>query len=179
MLNLQYKIDKYIKNANYEFSENKNVISALVDYHRAYDLFEFLEKYYKIQKHEILVRIAISYDILGNFVKTLEYLTISMELITNVPNLVLYKSVVLQTIGKYSESQKTLIKFKQICRKKHIYLYEMFKLVFLFTVGLEKDVMIREIEDFFSKYEKKALVLYLKAMVYYDIANKNNVHIKV
>jgi len=177
MLNIQYKIDKYIKNANFEFSENKNVVNALVDYHRALDLFEFLERFYKPQKHEILVRIAISYDILGNFMKTLDFLNLAMDIIPNVSCLVLYKSVILQTLGKYSESQKTLIKFKQIAEKNDIQLYETFKLVFLFTMNLEKDVMLREIDEYLDKYNKIPLILYLKAMVYYDIysetRNKN------
>lgn len=172
MLNLQYKVDKFCKNANYEFSERKNVVLSLVDYHRALDLFEFMEFFYKIQKHEVLVRIAICYDILGQFQKTLEYLNFAVDSVHNVAVLILYKSVILHSLGNYSESQKTLIKYKQLCSKNLLQLYETFKLVFLYTMKLENEVLLREIEEYFNSFPKTTLLLYLMAMIYHRISFK-------
>jgi tetratricopeptide (TPR) repeat protein len=171
MQNIQNRIDRLVTNGNNEFSEQRNVIAALVEYSRCLDLFDFIDRSYKIQYHEILVRIAICYDILGNFNKTIEYLNKSLGVINNVSSLVLYKSVLLQTVGKNDEAQKILIKYKQISGKRQIELYETFRLVFFYTMQLEKEVLLVEINEFLSKYSKNAVILYLRAMIYLDYSN--------
>lgn len=178
MINLQYKIDKFCKNGNFEFSENKNVILALVDYHRALDLFEFTEFSYKIQKTEILIRLSISYDILSQLNKSIEYLNKAVELVPNIPFLILYRSIILHSLGNYVDSQKSLIKYKQISEKEYFYLYELFKLVFLYTLNLECNVMLREIDEYLDKYPRTGLVLFLKAMIYHKISFDSNASIR-
>lgn len=169
---MQNKIDRLILNANREFSDNRNVISALVDYSRTLDLFEFLEKSYKIQIHETTVRIAICYDILGNFNKTLDYLSSALKLVPNVASLILYKAVLLQTVGQHTEAQNCLLKYKQMKVKNELELFETFRIVFLFSMQLEKDVLLREINDFTEKYKKNTVILYLRAMIYQDLSNQ-------
>lgn len=178
MINLQYKIDKFCKNGNFEFSENKNVVLALVDYHRALDLFEFTEFSYKIQKTEILIRLSISYDILSQLNKSIEYLNKAVELVPNIPFLILYRSIILHSLGNYVDSQKSLIKYKQISEKEYFYLYELFKLVFLYTLNLECNVMLREIDEYLEKYPRTGLVLFLKAMIYHKISFDSNASIR-
>jgi hypothetical protein len=170
---MQNKIDRLISNGNSEFSEQRNVISALVEYSRCLDLFDLLDRSYKVQLHEVLVRIAICFDILGNFQKTLDYLNRALQIVPNAGSLILYKSVLLQTLGKTDEAQKILIKFKQISGKKQMDLYETFRLVFYYSMNLEKDVLLREINEFIEKYQKNAVVLYLRAMIYLDLSNNN------
>jgi hypothetical protein len=169
---MQNKIDRLISNGNTEFSEHRNVISALVEYSRCLDLFDLLDRSYKVQLHEVLVRIAICFDILGNFQKTLDFLNRALQIVPNAGALILYKSVLLQTLGKTEEAQKILIKFKQIS-KKHMDLYETFRLVFYYSMNFEKDVLLREINEYIEKYPKNAVVLYLRAMIYLDLSNSN------
>lgn len=171
---MQNKIDRLILNANREFSDNRNVISALVDYSRTLDLFDFLDKSYKIQIHETIVRIAICYDILGNFNKTLDYLTMAMKIVPNVASLILYKAVLLQTVGQHTESQNCLLKYKQMKVKSELELFETFRIVFLYSMHLEKDVLLREINDFTEKHKKNTVILYLRAMIYLDLSNQKS-----
>ena len=171
MQNIQNRIDRLVFSGNNEFVEQRNVIAALIDYSRSLDLFDFLDRSYKIQIHEILVRIAICYDILGNYSKTIEYINKSLTIINNVGSLILYKSVLLQNLGRSDEAQKILIKYKQISGKKNIELYETFRLVFFHTLGLEKEVLLFEINEYLGKYKKNAVILYLRAMVYFDFSN--------
>ena len=54
---IQYKIDSFIKDANDKISiAKRNEIGALVSYSQALDLFDFLDKPYSIQYHEINVK---------------------------------------------------------------------------------------------------------------------------
>ena len=64
MQNIQNKIDKLIQTANSEFSNQNNVVSALVLYSRAFNLSSYLSRNDRIQIHEMLVRMAICWDIL-------------------------------------------------------------------------------------------------------------------
>lgn len=171
MQNIQNKIDKLITNGNDEFSKQRNVIAALVEYSRTLDLYDFMDRTYRIQIHEISVRIAICWDILGNFKNTLEYLNKALQIVPNVASLVLYKCVLLQTLGKTEEAQKTLIKYKQISGKKQQSLYETFRLVFFYSMNYERDLLLREIHEYLDKHPKNAVVLYLRAMIYMDLAN--------
>lgn len=173
MQNIQNKIDRLVLNGNNEFSEQRNVISALVEYSRSLDLYDFLDRSYRVQYHEVFVRIAICYDILGNFTKTIDNLNKALSIISNVSSLILYKSVLLQTLGKTDEAQKTLLKYKQICSKNQQDLYETFKLIFYYSTQLEKEVLLREINEYLEKYQKNAVVLYIRAMTYYDLSNQS------
>jgi len=171
MQSMQNKIDKLISNANYEFTNNKNVVCALVDYNRALDLFDFLDKKYTVQIHDINVRIAVCYDILGNFNKTLEFLNKSMSLVENISCLVLYKAVLLQTLGKQDESQNLLLYYKKICNKQDFYLFELFRLIFLYIMQVDNQVLLKEINNYLQRYKKNAIILYLRSTIYYKISN--------
>ena len=172
MINLQNKIDRFIQNANNEFSENRNVISALVEYHRAIDVFDYVEHHYKIQYHETLIRISICYDILGNYTKSIEYISKAISIVPNISALILYKAILLQSVGQEDEAQKTLIKYKQICPKYNIYLYETFRLVFFYIIKLESLVLLKEINEYLSNFKTNSVVLYLKSMVNLDMYEK-------
>jgi hypothetical protein len=170
---MQNKIDRLILNGNHEFSEQRNVVAALVEYSRCLDLFDFIDRNYEIQSHELLVRIAICYDILGNFNKTIEFLNKALSIVPNVGSLILYKSVLLQTLGKTDDAQKILVKYKQLSGKKNKDLYETFRLVFYYSMQLEKEVLLREINKYLEKYEKNAVILYLRAMIFLEMSNVN------
>ena len=172
MQSIQNKIDKLIRSSNYEFANNKNVIGALVDYSRALDLFEFLDKKYNPQIHDILIRIAICYDILGNFTKTLEFLNKGMSLVKNISCLILYKAVLLQAVGKQDESQNLLLDYKNKCSKADFYLFEIFRLVFLYNMEVEPQVLLKEINSYLNKNKKNAIVMYLRSEAYKKIAKK-------
>ena len=171
MINLQNKIDRLITSGNIEFAENRNVICALVDYQRALDIFEYLEKEYKIQYHELLVRIAICYDILGNYNRTIDYLTKAMKLVPNICNLVLYKSVLYFANGDHNKGIKLLNKFKNLSQgigKEN--LYQLFKLVFSFVEGSSKKKILDELTVMLNDKSKRyALAYYLKAIIYLEI----------
>ena len=59
MQSIQNKIDKFIQQGNQAFSEENRVIEALTKYSRAYELYNYLDRKYNVQIHEVLVRIAI------------------------------------------------------------------------------------------------------------------------
>jgi hypothetical protein len=171
-MNLQNKIDKLILSGNIEFSDNRNVICALVDYHRAFDIYDYIEKSYKIQYHELSVRIAICYDILGNYQRTIEYLNLAMKLIPNVRNLVLYKSILYFANGDHVKGHKLLNKFKFLNNglgKDKESLPDLFRLVYLYIEGTNKISLIENIDLFISKYNNYALAYYLKATLYLEI----------
>lgn len=173
MINLQNKVDKYIHSGNIEFSENRNVISALVDYQRALDIYDYMDKFYKIQHHELLVRIAICYDILGNYQKTMDYLTIGMKIIPNICNLVLYKSVLYFANGDHLKGYRLLNKYKNLSSGNGVgkeNLYDLFKLVFNYVEGSNKKKLLDELSTMLNDKNKRyALVYYLKAIVYLEI----------
>ena len=60
---IQLKIDTIISEINENNSEDqneeKNQITALMDYNHCLDLFDFLQIFSKIQKNELLVQIAL------------------------------------------------------------------------------------------------------------------------
>ena len=171
MINLQNKVDKFISSGNAEFAENRNVISALVDYQRALDVYDYMDKYYKIQHHELLVRIAICYDILGNYQRTMDYLTIAMKIVPNICNLVLYKSVLYYANGDHAKGIRLLNKFKTLSvglGKEN--LFELFRLVFNYVEGGSKKKLIEELTIMLNdKTKRYALAYYLKAIIYLEI----------
>ena len=92
MQSIQNKIDKYIRQGNQAFSEDNRVIEALIKYSRAYELFNYLDRKYKVQIHEVLVRIAICWDVLGNYVLAYENLCKALIIIPKIKVLTVYKT---------------------------------------------------------------------------------------
>lgn len=185
MQSIQSKIDRYIKNANYEFNNNKNVLLALLDYTKALELFDFLDKKYNIQIHEVLVRISICFDISGNYEKALEYITQANLLVKNVSYLILYKAVLLFTTDNYEEAIQCLLHYKRICPKKNSYLNRIFKLLFLYArdIDIEQNskTLIKELSSYFKKYksDKDYLVYYIRAMTYLKLSQSPSQNDKI
>lgn len=176
---IQYKIDSLIKDANDKISITKrNEIGALVSYSQALDLFDFLDKPYSIQYHEINVKIAMCWELLGNAKTALEYLNIAMQTIPNIPTLTLYKSVLLQMLGLSEDSQKYLLKFKQLGGKniQLNFLYDTFRLIFYYVMKYDEDILLREINDYLIKYKeisnKGVVIYYIRAQMFAMLANK-------
>lgn len=171
MINLQNKVDKFITSGNIEFAENRNVICALVDYQRALDVYDYMDKYYKIQHHELLVRIAICYDILGNYSRTMDYLSQAMKLVPNICNLVLYKSVLFFANGDHSKGLRLLNKFKSLSiglGKEN--LFDLFRLVFSYVESGNKKKLLDELTVMLNDKNKRfALAYYLKAIIYLEL----------
>lgn len=176
---IQNKIDLLIKDGNDKISITKrNEIGALVSYSQALDLFDFLERPYNIQIHETNVKISMCWEILGNVKNALEYLNNAMSIIPNIPSLTLYKSILLQMLNLSDESQKYLLKFKQLGGNNiiHNYLYDTFRIIYYYILQYDEDILLREINDYFQKYKevsnKLVVIYYIRAQMYAILANK-------
>ena len=86
----------------------------------------------------------------------------------------MFEDVLLQTIGQHTEAQNCLLKYKQMKVKNELELFETFRIVFLYSMQLEKEVLLREIKEFFEKYKKNTVILYLRAMLNLDLSTKKN-----
>lgn len=174
MQNLQHKIDRLIQNANEEFSKQSNVVGALVDYSRAQELYAYLDKWDKIQLHEIYVRISICWDILGNYQLALDCLTKALDLVPNISNLLIYKSALEECLNMTKESNKDLAKYRSLLiGKSDLSLYHIFRIVYYYTNGnYDKKAIIKDINEYFDKYKKCTVLLFLRAKIYYDIAKE-------
>ena len=93
MQSIQNKIDKFIQQWNLAFSEENRVIKALIKYSRAY---------------EVLVRIAICWDVLGNYVLAYENLWKALNIISNIKVLTVYKTALEFSLNKNKEAFETL-----------------------------------------------------------------------
>lgn len=162
---IQGKIDSLIQSANSYFFD-KNLVEALVEYNRAHDLFDILGNYYRVQKQEIQVRIAVCYDLLGNFKKAETFVLKSLETVPNFPYLVLYKSVLLLVNGNIDKANLELIKYKQISLGKTHLIYETFRLLFYYLQDYDLSVILTEIEEIATKYPLNSLLLLLRATIY-------------
>lgn len=174
MQNIQNKIDKLIQSANSEFSKQNNVVSALVFYSRALNLMKYISRYDKVQLHEILVRIAISWDILGNYENALDCLTKALEQIPNVSNLLIYKSVLEKSLNKHKDSITDLEKYHKVLKlsTNDINLYLIFKIIYQYINGdYEREEIINEIDAYFDKFKKCTILLFLRAKMNYEKAS--------
>ena len=94
---IQLKIDQLISNINPTNNDNNqrgesNEITTLISYNHCLDLLDFLQNYSKAQKNELLFHISVIYDILGYSELSLEYTNESLNLIQNVPTIILFQS---------------------------------------------------------------------------------------
>lgn len=161
----QAKIDQLIKIANNHFCD-KNLVESLVEYSRALDLFDLLDKYYKVQKQEIQVRIAICYDLLGNFKKAECYVSKALETVPNFPYLILYRSVLYLVNGSSDKANIELIKYRQLTLGKSVIIFETFRLLYYFILEFDMEVILNEINEISEKYELNSFLLLLRASVY-------------
>ena len=186
MQNLQNKIDKIIQTANEEFSKQSNVIGALVEYSRTLELYTYLDRYDYIQQHEVLVRIAICWDILGNYQNALIHLTKALELVPNISKLIIYKSILEQSLNLIQESTTDLLNYKHLIKdySDNINLYHIFRIVYYYTNGAyERKTIVKDINEYFDKYNKCTILLFLRAKMYFEMANevkkKSNMNINI
>ena len=161
MKSIQNKIDKFIQQGNQAFSEENRVIEALIKYSRAYELYNYLDRKYNVQIHEVLVRIAICWDVLGNYTLAYENLCKALKVIPKIKVLTVYKTS-LELFHKISQ------------HSKYIYLYYLFSIIFKYIEsdnekGLAKDNQMKlldEINQYFTKYGKGTVLLYIRSRIY-------------
>lgn len=164
MLSFQNKIDSLIESGNSYF-DKRSLVESLVEYSRALDLYDIMDRYYKVQKHEILVRCGICYDLLGNTIKAEYYIDKALEIIPNLPFIILYKAVLLLVNGNTEKANILLIKYKQITMGKSELTYETFKLIFYYIMELDHPVLLKEINETAEKFPLNSILLLLRASV--------------
>ena len=180
MKSIQNKIDKYIQQGNQAFSEENRVIEALVKYSRAYELYNYLDRKYKVQIHEVLVRIAICWDVLGNYILAYDNLCKALQIIPKIKVLTVYKTALEFSLNKNKEAFETLELFNKISQhSKYIYLYFLFSIIFKYIENdteknIDKDkqmILLEEINNYFNKYGKGTVLLYIRSRIYNNLYN--------
>ena len=179
-MNIQNKIDKLITQANEQFSQENNVVEALTNYSRAYELFNYLDRKYKIQIHEILVRIAICWDVLGDY-HLVENLNKALFIVKNIPCLIIYKSILEFSLKMIDDAFDSLYIFQKISHLNQLnYLYYLLDIIFLYINSHEKkrENILNKISNYFLEFPQNTVLLYIRSQVYLEISNdykkKNN-----
>ena len=180
MKSVQNKIDKFIQQGNQAFSEENRVIEALVKYSRAYELFNYLDRKYNVQIHEVLIRIAICWDVLGNYVLAYENLCKALKIIPNIKVLTVYKTALEFSLNKNEEAYDTLALFNKISQhSKYIYLYYLFSIIFKYiendtekNKSYENQIkLLEEVNKYFNQYGKSTVLLYIRSRIYNNLYN--------
>ena len=180
MKSIQNKIDKFIQQGNQAFSEENRVIEALVKYSRAYELFNYLDRKYNVQIHEVLVRIAICWDVLGNYVLAYDNLCKALKIIPNIKVLTVYKTALEFSLNKNEEAYDTLALFNKISQhSKYIYLYYLFSIIFKYiendtekNKSYENQIkLLEEVNKYFNQYGKSTVLLYIRSRIYNNLYN--------
>ena len=180
MQSIQNKIDKFIQQGNQAFSEENRVIEALIKYSRAYELFNYLDRKYKVQIHEVLVRMAICWDVLGNYVLAYDNLCKALILVPKIKVLTVYKTALEFSLNKNKEAFESLELFNKICQhSKYIYLYYLFSIIFKYieydndkNINNEKQIkLLEDINKYFDKYGKGTVLLYIRSRIYNNLYN--------
>ena len=180
MKGIQNKIDKFIQQGNQAFSEENRVIEALIKYSRAYELYNYLDRKYNVQIHEVLVRIAICWDVLGNYILAYENLCKALQVIPKIKVLTVYKTALEFSLNKNKEALDTLELFHKIAQhSKYIYLYYLFSIIFKYIENdTEKNInkenqmkLLEDINKYFTKYGKGTVLLYIRSRIYNNLYN--------
>ena len=138
--NIQSKIDFMIKEANSmdvgNLKDDYNEIKILLHYIHCVDIFEFLKLYSKDQLNELLVKVAIIYDLLGNSQLSLETIDESLKIIPNTPSTIIFKSGLFVTMNKLDEAQKCLLKFKYLIGEDpyNTYIYNTIRILYYYLL---------------------------------------------
>ena len=180
--NIQSKIDYMIKEISSKnigsLLEDNNEIKRLLCYNHCVDIFEFLKLYSKVQLNELLVKIAIIYDSIGNSQLSLEILEESLKIIPNIPSVILFKSALLATMNKLDEAQKFLLKYKYLIGEDpySTYIYSSIRIVYYYLLEYEENIILREIsivEKSFPEYYNNNVVLhFLKSRILHKLSEK-------
>ena len=186
MKSIQNKIDKYIQQGNQAFSEENRVIEALVKYSRAYELYNYLDRKYKVQIHEVLVRIAICWDVLGNYILAYDNLCKALKIIPKIKVLTVYKTALEFSLNKNKEAFDTLELFKKISEhSKYVYLYYLCSIIFKYIENESENIinkenqkiLLEEVNKYFNKYGKGTVLLFIRSRIYnnlYNLAKSKN-----
>ena len=179
---IQLKIDTIISDINQNSQDNqneeKNQITALMGYSHCLDLFDFLQIYSKVQKNEILFQTAIIYDSIGYTELSMDYINKSLEIIPNVPSIILYKSGLFASLNKLDEAQKWLLKYKYLIGENPYdnYIHDTFLVLLYYLLEYEEYIILRKInsiEDKYSEYIKGNNVLFfIKSNILEKLAQK-------
>ena len=182
--NIQSKIDSIIKEANSKndgsLNEDYNKIKILLYYNHCVDIFEFLKLYSKVQLNELLVKIAIINDLLGNSQLSLGIIDKALKIIPNAPSVILFKSGLFATIDKLDEAQKYLLKYKYLIGEDpyNTYIYCSIRILYYYLLEYEENIILREInlvEKKFPEYYNNNVVLhFLKSKICQKLSEKFN-----
>ena len=180
--NIQSKIDSMIKEINSKndesLIEDYNEVNILLYYNHCIDIFEFLKLYSKVQLNEILVNVAIIYDLLGKFQLSLEILDESLKIIPNIPSVILFKSGLFATMNKLDEAQKCLLKFKSLIGEDsyNTYIYSSIRIVYYYFLEYEENIILREIslieKNFHEYYNNNVILHFLKSKILHKLSEK-------
>ena len=179
--NIQSRIDNIIKNTNLNnqliLQEDYNDIKILIYYSHCLDLFDFLGKYSKVQLNETLIQIALIYDKLGDSLQSLEYVDESLNIIPNVPSIILFKSGLFATMSRFDEAQKYMIKYKYLIGEDIYgnYIYSTIRLVYYYLLEYEENIILREIsivEKKFSDNFDNVIIYYIKSKILHKLSEK-------
>ena len=179
---IQLKIDTIISEINETNSENqneeKNQITALMNYLHCLDIFDFLQIFSKIQKNELLVQIALIYDSIGYLELSMDYINESLLLIPNVPSIILYKCGLFASLNKLDEAQKWLVKYKYLIgeNKQDNYYHDCFTVIFYYLLDYEDNIILRKIDMIANKYpiyvKDNFVLFFVKTKILEKLAQK-------
>ncbi len=179
--NIQSRIDTIIKNINLNnqgnLLEDYNDVKELIYYAHCLDLFDFLGKYSKVQLNETLIQIAIIYDKLGDSMQSLEYVNESLNIIPNVPSIILFKSGLFAAMSRFDEAQKYIIKYKYLIGEDIYgnYIFSTIRIVYYYLLEYEENIILREIsivEKKFPNYFNNVIIYYIKSIILHKLSEK-------
>ena len=179
--NIQSRIDTIIKNINSNnqgiLQEDYNDVKILIYYSHCLDLFDFLGKYFRVQLNETLIQIAIIYDKLGDSPQSLEYVNESLNIIPNVPSIILFKSGLFATMNRFDEAQKYMIKYKYLIGEDIYgnYIYSTIRIVYYYLLEYEENIILREIsivEKKFPDYFNNVIINFIKSKILHKLSEK-------
>ena len=174
---IQLKIDKLISNINPTNNDNNNQqgelneVTTLISYNHCLDLLDFLQNYSKAQKNELLFQISVIYDILGYSQLSLEYSNESLNLIPNVPTIILFQSGLYASMDRFDEAQKSLLKYKYLIGEDifNNYVYNIVRIIYYYLLDYEENIILREIDLVETKNQKiyynNIIFLYIKSKI--------------
>ena len=181
---IQLKIDKLISNINPTNNDNNNQqgelneVTTLISYNHCLDLLDFLQNYSKAQKNELLFQISVIYDILGYSQLSLEYSNESLNLIPNVPTIILFQSGLYASMDRFDEAQKSLLKYKYLIGEDifNNYVYNIVRIIYYYLLDYEENIILREIDLVETKNQKiyynNIIFLYIKSKLLIKLSEK-------
>ena len=180
---IQLKIDQLLTNVNPKDGnkiqqEEINEVVTLMSYNHCLDLFEFLGNFFKVQKNEVLFQIAFIYDIFGYNQLALEYANEALEIIPNVPTIILFKSALFARMNKFEDAQKFLLKYKYLIGEDifYNYIYNNIRIIYFYLLEYEENIILREISLIENKYpnyyNNNIILFFIKSKILQKLSEK-------